>query len=510
MEVLTTAEMERADRLTIAAGTPGFALMLSAGQAVAEAGMELVEEGPILVVAGPGNNGGDGFVAARHLLDKGYTVRLGFKGDPSRLPADAAAMAKRWPCAVEPLTAELLSRAEVVVDALFGAGLARPIEGDYATLIEFLNASGLPVIAVDVPSGVDGTTGAVRGVAVRAIATVTFFRLKSGHLLLPGRELCGETRVADIGIPDSVLDVIKPKTFANEPALWLTHFPWPEPQGHKYARGHAVVVSGPAFSTGAARLGAMGALRVGAGLVTVASPKDAVAVNASQLTAIMVRPVDDAKELAALLADERKNAVLIGPGVGVGARTKALVLTALASNAAVVLDADGLTSFASDADTLFTAIRSRNAPVALTPHDGEFARLFESLGNGGKVTATRDAARRSGAIVLLKGSDTVVVAPDGRASINATSSPWLATAGTGDVLAGIVLGLLAQRMDAFEAVSAGVWLHGRAARLFGPGLIAEDLPKMLPAVLQELGGLKQKMPGKPDLGYRRAGPMTLC
>jgi NAD(P)H-hydrate epimerase len=247
-----------------------------------------------------------------------------------------------------------------------------------------------------------------------------------------------------------------------------------------------VVVSGPAFSTGAARLGAMGALRAGAGLVTVASPKDAVAVNAAQLTAIMVRPVDDAKELAELLADERKNAVLIGPGVGIGERTKAMVLAALASNAAAVLDADAITSFANDADTLCARLRSRAAPVALTPHEGEFARLFGPIGEGARLEAARGAAARSGAIVLLKGSDTIVASPGGRASINATSSPWLATAGTGDVLAGMVLGLLAQRMEPFAAVSAAVWMHGRAAQLFGPGLIAEDLPKTLPVVLEEL------------------------
>jgi hydroxyethylthiazole kinase-like uncharacterized protein yjeF len=292
--------------------------------------------------------------------------------------------------------------------------------------------------------------------------------------------------VADIGIPDSVLEVIKPRTFANEPALWLAHFPWPKAEGHKYARGHAVVVSGPAYSTGAARLAAEGALRAGAGLVTVASPQDALAVNAAQLTAIMVRPADGAKELAGLLTDERKNAVLIGPGVGGGERTKAMVLAALASHAAVVLDADALTSFAPDADTLFKVIASRAAPVALTPHEGEFARLFGPPGEASKLERARAAAQRSGAIVLLKGADTVVAAPDGRASINATSSPWLATAGTGDVLAGMVLGLLAQRMEAFEAVSAAVWLHGRAAQLFGPGLIAEDLPKLLPNVLREL------------------------
>jgi hydroxyethylthiazole kinase-like uncharacterized protein yjeF len=503
IELLTSEEMGQADRLAMEGGVPGLKLMENAGRAVAdEVSRRFPDAREVAVLCGAGNNGGDGFVAARHLLDRGYAVRPGFKGDPSRLPQDAAVMAKAWTGAVEPLSAELLSRAEIVVDALFGAGLARPIEGDFAALIEAVNASGLPVIAVDVPSGVDGTTGAVKGVAVRALATVTFFRLKPGHLLLPGRELCGETRVADIGIPDSVLEIIKPKTFANEPGLWLSRFPWPKPQGHKYARGHAVVVSGPAFSTGAARLAAMGALRAGAGLVTVASPKDAVVVNASQLTAIMVRAADDAKELAEVVADERKNAVLVGPGIGVGESTTAKVMAALASRAAVVLDADALTSFASDPEALFAAIRSRAAPVALTPHEGEFARLFGQIGEGAKLEAARAAAARSGAIVLLKGSDTVVAAPDGRASINVTSSPWLATAGTGDVLAGMVLGLLAQTMDAFEGVSTAVWMHGRAAQSFGPGLISEDLPDMLPAVLRELAEASKKWQEK---GTRACG-----
>ena len=503
LELLTSEEMGQADRLAMEGGVPGLELMENAGRAVAdEVATRFPDASEVAVLCGPGNNGGDGFVAARHLLDRGYRVRLGFKGEPNRLPPDAASMAKTWTGAVEPLSAELLSRAEIVVDALFGAGLARPIEGDLAALIETVNAGGLPVVAVDVPSGVDGTTGAVKGIAVRALATVTFFRLKPGHLLLPGRALCGETRVADIGIPDSVLDTIKPKTFANEPSLWLPHFPWPTPQGHKYARGHAVVVSGPAFSTGAARLAAMGALRAGAGLVTVASPKDAVAVNASQLTAIMVRAADDAKDLAQLLSDDRKNAVLIGPGVGVGESTKAKVMAALASNAAIVLDADALTSFASGPDSLFAASRGRSAPVALTPHEGEFARLFGQIGEGAKLEAARTSAARSGAVVLLKGSDTIVAAPDGRASINATSSPWLATAGTGDVLAGMILGLLDQRMDPFASVSAAVWMHGRAAQLFGPGLIAEDLPEMLPTVLRELADASKKWHEK---GVRAGG-----
>jgi hydroxyethylthiazole kinase-like uncharacterized protein yjeF len=490
LELLTAEEMGRADRLTIQDGIKGAVLMENAGRAVAdEVSRRFPDAETVMVLCGPGNNGGDGFVAARHLRERGYKVRLGFNGDPTRLPTDAAAMAKLWSEGRVKLSADLLAGSDVVVDALFGAGLARPIEGAFAELIDDVNASGLPVVAIDVPSGIDGTTGEVRGTAIEAVSTVTFFRLKPGHLLLPGRLHCGEVKLAQIGIPDSLLTTIAPKAFANEPLLWLSNFPWPKPEGHKYARGHAVVVSGPAYSTGAARLGARGALRVGAGLVTVASPRDAIKVNAAQLTAIMVREANDARALANLLADERKNAVLIGPGILVGERTKELVFAALASNAAVVLDADAITSFSDDAKRLFAAIRSRKAPVIMTPHDGEFARLFGDIRAASKLERAREAAARSGAVILLKGSDTVVAAPDAIASVNATTSQWLATAGSGDVLGGMVAGLLAQRMTAFQTASAAVWLHGSAAKAFGPGLIAEDIPEMLPGVLRDLANL---------------------
>jgi hydroxyethylthiazole kinase-like uncharacterized protein yjeF len=487
IELLTADEMGRADRLAMESGVQGATLMEAAGRAVAdEVARRFPDKETVAVLCGPGNNGGDGFVAARYLLDRGYKVRLGFDGDAARLPKDAAAMAKRFVGPHEPLSPDTFIGSDVVVDALFGAGLARPIEGKLAALIGSVNASGVPAVAVDVPSGVDGTTGEVRGVAIKAAATVTFFRLKPGHLLLPGRSHCGEVKLADIGIPASALATIAPKTFANEPALWLAQFPWPKDEGHKYARGHAVVVSGPLYSTGAARLAARGALRAGAGLVTVASPRDALQVNAAQLTAIMVREADDARGLKALLADKRKNAVLIGPGVGVGERTKEMVLAALGSDAAIVLDADAITSFGDDPASLFAKIASRAAPVVLTPHDGEFARLFGDLIGLPKLERARKASARSGAIVALKGADTVVAAPNGIASINATTSPWLATAGTGDVLGGVVLGLLAQAMPGFLAASAAVWLHGASAKTFGPGLIAEDLPETLPLVLRAL------------------------
>jgi hydroxyethylthiazole kinase-like uncharacterized protein yjeF len=491
MEVLTTAEMERADRLTIAAGTPGFALMLSAGQAVAQAAMDLVEEGSIVVVAGRGNNGGDGFVAAAELAARGREVSLILLCERDSLQGDAASAARGWKYPVLPFNPQAIGKPALIIDALFGAGLNRPVKGDPHEMIEAINANGAPVLAVDLPSGINGDTGAVMGIAVRAAGTVTFFRPKPGHLLLPGRMYCGRVRVADIGIDASVLAEIRPRTFENVPQLWRESFPIPQIDGHKYARGHTIVVSGGVATTGAARMSARGALRAGSGLVTLASPGDALAVNAAALTAVMVRTIDMAVEFAELLTDRRLNTCVIGPGAGVGDRTRDFVLTALSAQRNLVLDADALTSFAEAPDHLFEAIKaSHDQQVVLTPHEGEFPRLFSDISNKhplrSKLERVRAAAERSGAVVLLKGPDTVVASPDGRATIAANAPPWLATAGAGDVLAGMIAGLLAQGVAAFEAACIGVWMHGEAAREAGPGLIAEDLPEVLPAVFRRL------------------------
>ncbi len=491
MEVLTTAEMERADRLAIAAGTPGFALMLSAGQAVAAAAMDLVEEGPILVIAGPGNNGGDGFVAAAELAARGREVSVILLCERENLQGDAASAARGWKYPVLPFNPQAIGKPALIIDALFGAGLDRPVKGEPFDMIEAINANGAPVLAVDLPSGVNGTTGAVMGTAVRALETVTFFRRKPAHLLLPGRQHCGRVRVADIGIDASVLAEIAPRTFENVPSTWGMAFPLPSIDGHKYDRGHVVAVSGGIAATGAARLSARGALRAGAGLVTLASPRDALAVNAAALTAVMVRPIDTAIEFAELLNDKRLNAYVIGPGAGIAERTRDFVLSALSAKRAVVLDADALTSFADNPERLFEAIRQSSDPqVVLTPHEGEFPRLFSDMSNKhalrSKLERVRAAAERAGAVVLLKGPDTTVASPDGRATIAANAPPWLATAGAGDVLSGMIAGLLAQGVGAFEAASIGVWMHGEAAREAGPGLIAEDLPETLPAVTRHL------------------------
>jgi hydroxyethylthiazole kinase-like uncharacterized protein yjeF len=495
IELLSNAEMAEADRLAIAGGTAGIELMERAGEAVADAVAAcLPAASRVVVVAGPGNNGGDGFVAARLLAGRGYRVRVLLVGEAERIKGDAALAAKRWGGSLTPADPGGLAAgdpSDLVIDALFGAGLDRPVDGLPRAMIESMNAQPAPILAVDLPSGISGTSGAVMGTAVKASRTVTFFRKKPGHLLLPGRIHCGPVSVADIGIPASVLAQIAPQTSENLPALWRESFPIPQLTGHKYDRGHAVVVSGPSWSTGAARLAARGALRAGAGLVTIASPREALAVNAATNLAVMVRPADGPDELARFLADVRLNALAIGPGVGVGEATCELVLAGLAGERAVVLDADAITSFSGHPQRLVEAVQGRRGRATiLTPHEGEFSRYFGALDTrtkvGSKLERARLAADVSGTVVVLKGGDTVVAAPDGRAAIAANAPPYLATAGAGDVLAGMAAGLLAQGMPAFEAAAAAVWLHGEAGSAAGPGLISEDLPEALPPVYRAL------------------------
>lgn len=488
-ELLTTAEMTRADQLTIAAGTPGLELMERAGAAVAEAAAAMVGPGAtIAILCGPGNNGGDGLVAARLLRDRGYTVRAGLLVPMEALRGDAAAVAHRFAGEIWPLSDRFLDGADLAVDALFGAGLTRPLEGKALRMVRLLEDARVPVLSVDVPSGIDGTSGAVLGAAVTAQRTITFFRMKPGHLLMPGRVHCGLVSVADIGIPAETLATIKPMAGRNHPEIWRGSLPRLKIDGHKFERGHVVAVSGPPWQTGAIRLAARAALRIGAGLVTVASPPAAAPAHAAQLNAVMLSVFEGAKGLAALLADRRKNVVIIGPGASIGPATRELVQVALAAGAGAIIDADAMTSFQDDPSALFAAIgRARPAPVILTPHEGELARLWPGLA-GSKLDRARAAAAACGAVVVLKGADTVIAAPDGRAAINDNAPPSLATAGSGDVLAGLAAGLLAQGMDAYSAASAAVWMHGRAAQLFGPGLIAEDLSGLIPKVLTELGG----------------------
>jgi hydroxyethylthiazole kinase-like uncharacterized protein yjeF len=482
-EIMTVAEMTAADRAAVARGVPISTLMERAGIAVAEAVRARFSHRHVVIWCGPGDNGGDGYVVARHLRRKGWSVRVEASAPPATDAARRAAA--RWKGETGALSPEP-TRADIYIDALFGAGLSRPLEGDVARLARASNLLTKPVIAIDVPSGVFGDTGRPLGeTAFRADLTVTFHRRKLAHCLMEGRAACGEVIVADIGLGDTE-NVFS--LHENTPELWEPRFPWPALDTHKHRRGRLKVVSGDAWNTGAARLVARAGLRIGAGVVTVLSPPGALAVNASHLEAVMLNPFEGEADLQT--AGEAADAVVIGPASGVGDATMRNLFALTRTGAALVIDADALTSFRHDPGALFSAL---DRDDVLTPHPGEFERVFPGLlgGVAERVAATREAARRAGAVVLLKGGDTVVAAPDGRAAISLNGSPWLATAGSGDVLAGFIGGLIAQGMESYEAACAGVWIHAECGGAHGPGLISEDLPGLAPAVLAQLQARRQ-------------------
>ena len=478
--LVSPEEMGMIDRAAIESGISGFALMRMAGEAVAACVLRRSPAiGRAVVLCGPGNNGGDGYVAAGALARAGVPVAIHALGDPGRLEGDAARARADCGLATRPLADYAPCPADVVVDALFGAGLARPVEGEAAACLGRVAKSGVPVVAVDLPSGVSGASGQVLGTAVGAEETVTFFARKPGHLLMPGRTLCGALTVADIGIPRRFLSIASGSLRENGPAVWRAVVPETDGAVHKYKRGHLGVFSGPMSGTGAARLAAAAGAASGAGLVTVGAPGSALSVNAAHLTAVMLRRVDEEDAAAEWAADGRMTGFVLGPGFGTGEKARRVALALALAQSRLVLDADGISSFADCGDRLFAAFAGAAVRLVLTPHAGEFKRLFPDLADDGglsKIEQTQAAAAMANAVVVFKGADTVVAAPDGRAVINANAPSWLATAGSGDVLSGMIGGLLAQGMPAFEAAAAAVWMHGEAGRIAGEGLTADDLP----------------------------------
>lgn len=474
-EIISIAQMRAIDAAASAGGTPTRVLMEKAGRAVAEAIMRRWTARRAAVLCGPGDNGGDGWVAARLLRDAGWPVWVESLAARSALKGAAAEAASAWDGDIYPLGEG--PPAEMFVDALFGAGLSRPLEGVCAQLAAALPAAR--VVAVDTPSGLNGDSGKPLGDACfKAALTITFVRKKPAHVLEPGRSFCGEIVLADIGVPEALIAAEAPQLWEGDWDRWRAMYPWPARGAHKHARGHVVAASGGAGRTGAARLAARAALRVGAGLVTVLSPPEAMAENAAHLTAIMLREAADAGAYARAMANA--HAGVIGPAFGLerGETLKALLAS---PRPPCVLDADALTLLAPLSETL-------QSGDVLTPHVGEFNRLYPGLldASASRIKAARAAAQRAGCVVLLKGPDTVIAAPDGRAAVNASGTPFLATAGSGDMLAGLIAGLIAQGVESFEAAGLAAWLHGRCGEALGPGLIAEDLAEALPKVLNSL------------------------
>lgn len=493
LALLTTRQMAMADRAAIAAGTPGIELMERAGRAVAEAAFRRAGVGgSVTLLCGPGNNGGDGFVAARLLRERGLKVRVVLPSGADGFKGDAAIALERWAGPVEALSARPDAQSDVFVDALFGAGLTRPLSGAFAEAVAFLNDTGCPVIAVDMPSGVSGDTGKAEGGAVKASETVTFFRLKPGHLLQPGRSLCGPVTVADIGISTQVgLEAAGATAFRNDIALWRRV--WPEHQGdtHKFRRGAVAVLAGGVAGVGAPRLSARAALRIGAGLATILCEQEALSVHAARgPDALMQRAVADRGALEMFFRDRRVSAILAGPALGLDVRAQDLLRAVVEDDRPRVLDADALTALAGFPEGGARRLSACGGQIVLTPHEGEFQRLFGEepaiAAEPSKLERARKAAALSGAVIVYKGADTVIAGSDGRAAINATGSAALATAGSGDVLAGLIAGLLAQGMPAFEASCAAAWLHGRAGESLGMGLIADDLPEAIPPLLRDI------------------------
>ncbi|MGB0853365.1 MAG: NAD(P)H-hydrate dehydratase [Pikeienuella sp.] len=530
MDLVTAAQMRAIEQTAINSGaTTGGELMERAGRGVVDAIFKhrpdlVAERSEVVVLCGPGNNGGDGFVIARLLSEKGCDVRVYLCGNEEKLPPDAAENCRLWRVLGDVLPIEdlgvfdlLRGNARLVVDALFGTGMKRPLPGHIADLANAWGALDETakwgfLVSVDVPSGLDSDSGRVIGdAAFRADLTVTFGWAKPAHFLAQGPALCGAVEVVSLGIEDAhAQNALTAPHGAKQVSTAIDRHlirlaavdrPHIKVPGHKYTHGHVLVLSGGVGKGGAARLAARGALRIGAGAVTVGAPPSALIENAAQLNAIMLQRINGPDGLAEVLRDHRLRVMVIGPGLSVGAETRALISTAFAADGprAFVLDAGALASFCDAPEALFAM--TSGTKTVLTPHTGEFQKLFPDISaqmigavtSGpaySKVDATRAAAARAGCVVLLKGADTVISWPNGLALIVAAvrdrACPWLATAGAGDVLAGFIAGLLARGYDARQAAEEGAWLHQECARTFGPGLIAEDLAEELPKVLRAL------------------------
>ena len=483
--ILSNKEMAKADLLTIESGISSLDLMFNAGKKVFD-NLPIQKGKKALFICGPGNNGGDGYVAADLLLKKGMEIDIYCPISKARESNDNLYYKQKLNNSLFVSKIKNITNYCYVVDALFGTGLSRTMSNDLISLVNNINQSKLDVYSVDIPSGINGDTSAVLGGAFNASKTITFFNKKKCHYLYPGKKHCGKIIVEDIGINTDVFEKIMPNIKKNDPSLWIKSFPFPVSSDHKYSRGMLVINTGPQFQTGAARLAGRSAMRVGAGAVTMVCDEETAKILEPQISVELLSVIKEKNDIQKLLKDKRVSCALIGPGNGVNDETKARTLMALAFVDHCVIDADAITCFETNPEELFIDTYTH---TILTPHEGEFKRLFGDKLSiiEDKVLRCLEASKKAGSIVLLKGADTVIASPDGQVVINSSEEPYLATAGSGDVLAGIIASLVGEKkMRAFDAACAGAWIHSRLGELIGPGLIAEDLVDKIPYVIKEL------------------------
>ncbi len=483
--ILSNSEMAQADLITIKDGLTSIQLMKNAGKAVFK-NLPIIQQGKVLILCGPGNNGGDGFVISNLLIKANLQVEIYHPFELKNRSRDCQFYFQKINKSNFIESISDFEQYEYIVDALFGTGLSRELSEKYIKLFEKINYSNKPIIAVDIPSGINGENSLPQPTALNCTKTITFFCKKKCHLLLPSKKYCGEVILEDIGISKNVFKIMNPKIKKNDPSLWIKNFPFPSTMDHKYSRGLLIINTGPKFQTGAARLAGRSALRVGAGAVRLVCDKESAEVLEPQISVEMLSVISEKNELQSILKDKKISSVLVGPGNGVNDETKARTLLSLALVDHVVIDADAISCFANNPEELFIDTYPH---TILTPHEGEFKRLFGSnfSENDDKVVRCVEAAKISGSIVLLKGADTVIADPYGNVVINSSEAPYLATAGSGDVLAGIIASLVGRnKMSAFNAACAGAWIHSYLGEYLGAGLIAEDLIDNIPFAVKKL------------------------
>jgi hydroxyethylthiazole kinase-like uncharacterized protein yjeF len=460
-----------------------FNLMLKAGKLAAKTIDSLYSKRKTLILCGVGGNGGDGFIIAQELFNKGWDIQVSIIGDKNKIKGDSLRALNKLKLKIFSFNEINLDKPKLFIDAIYGIGFSRKVNKKECIILNIIDKHPAPVIAIDIPSGIDCNNGKILGFAAYCDLTITFSTLKTGHILLPGSEKINKIKILDIGISKNIINKIEPNVKINNKNEWVKEIVWPKIDDHKYSRGYSLIIGGPKNMTGASRLAAMSAQRAGSGIVALATEKEAAEIYFISLTSQLVKTYKNLKEFNAIINESRIDSIVIGPGLDVSSKSILKIKSALKTNKRIVLDAGAISCFKNKLEMLIKILSGKE--VILTPHEGELKSILPDL-SGSLISKALKAAKILNTIVVLKGATTVIASPNNKAFVNTAGAKWLATAGSGDVLAGIIGGLLSNKMKTFYAAAYGVWLHSEAGKYLGPGLIAEDIPKILPKILKNI------------------------